>query len=110
MGGEWNTGATLVSETWPAHLRPKALSIVQSSWALGYAAAALVAGFMLRHFTWRGVFMVGALPALVILWIRKDVPESEMWKQHGGTKARSEEHTSELQSRFDLVCRLLLEK
>src|SRR3954469_19490686 len=56
MGGEWNTGATLVSETWPAHLRAKALSIVQSSWALGYAAAALVAGFMLRHFTWRAVF------------------------------------------------------
>src|SRR5438128_2226616 len=72
MGGEWNTGATLVSETWPAHLRAKALSIVQSSWALGYAAAALVAGLMLKHFTWRAVFMVGALPALVILWIRKD--------------------------------------
>src|SRR3954464_15119862 len=44
MGGEWNTGATLVAETWPAHLRARALSAVQSSWALGYAAAALVAG------------------------------------------------------------------
>src|SRR4051812_23392156 len=80
MGGEWNTGATLVAETWPTHLRAKAISIVQSSWALGYAAAALVAGLLLREFNWRIVFFVGILPALVILWIRRSVPESEMWK------------------------------
>src|SRR5437867_8377890 len=81
MGGEWNTGATLVAETWPTHLRAKAISIVQSSWALGYAAAALVAGLLLREFNWRVVFFVGVLPALVILWIRRSVPESEMWKE-----------------------------
>jgi MFS family permease len=79
MGGEWNTGATLVAETWPTHLRAKAISIVQSSWALGYAAAALVAGLLLREFNWRIVFFVGILPALIILWIRRSVPESEMW-------------------------------
>ncbi|MCU1285588.1 MAG: major facilitator superfamily transporter [Acidobacteriales bacterium] len=79
MGGEWNTGATLVAETWPTHLRAKAISIVQSSWALGYAAAALVAGLLLREFNWRIVFFVGILPAFVILWIRRSVPESEMW-------------------------------
>src|ERR1700720_3249959 len=44
MGGEWNTGATLVAETWPTELRAKAISIVQSSWEIGYALAALVAG------------------------------------------------------------------
>src|SRR2546427_11936503 len=43
MGGEWNTGATLVAETWPTELRAKAISVVQSSWAIGYALAALVA-------------------------------------------------------------------
>src|ERR1700739_233835 len=42
MGGEWKTGATLVAETWPTELRAKAISIVQSSWAIGYALAALV--------------------------------------------------------------------
>src|SRR5689334_22018800 len=42
MGGEWNTGATLVAETWPDHLRARALSLVQSSWAIGYALAAIV--------------------------------------------------------------------
>src|SRR2546423_8157616 len=79
MGGEWNTGATLVAETWPTELRAKAIAIVQSSWAIGYALAALVAGVVLHYANWRMVFFVGILPALVILWIRKDVPESEMW-------------------------------
>src|SRR5512133_3029120 len=81
MGGEWNTGATLVAETWPDHLRARALSIVQSSWAIGYAGAAVVAGLMLRHSNWRAVFFVGILPALLTLWIRKDVPESELWAE-----------------------------
>ena len=64
MGGEWNTGATLVAETWPTELRAKALSMVQSSFAIGYALAALVAGIMLRFANWRMVFFVGILPAL----------------------------------------------
>ena len=82
MGGEWNTGATLVAETWPDELRAKAIAIVQSSWAIGYALAALVAGIVLRYANWRMVFFVGILPALVTLWIRNGVPESEMWKEH----------------------------
>jgi MFS family permease len=79
MGGEWNTGATLVAETWPDELRAKAIAIVQSSWAIGYALAALVAFIVLRYANWRMVFFVGILPALVTLWIRKDVPESQLW-------------------------------
>ena len=80
MGGEWNTGAALVAESWPTELRAKALSIVQSSWALGFAAAALVAGPVSRYFGWRAVFFVGILPALVTLWMQRSVPESEMWR------------------------------
>jgi MFS family permease len=82
MGGEWNTGATLVAETWPTELRAKALSIVQSSWAIGYALAALVAGVVLHYANWRMVFFVGVLPALLTLWIQQGVPESEMWREH----------------------------
>ena len=82
MGGEWNTGATLVAETWPDEFRAKAISMVQSSWAIGYALAALVAGIVLRVASWRIVFFVGVLPALVTLWIQSRVPESEMWKEH----------------------------
>jgi MFS family permease len=81
MGGEWNTGATLVAETWPTQVRAKAISIVQSSWALGFAAAALVAGPVARYYGWRAVFFVGILPAVVTLWIRRGVPESEMWRE-----------------------------
>src|SRR5476649_2465941 len=79
MGGEWNTGATLVAETWPTELRAKAISIVQSSWAIGYALAALAVGIVLHYADWRTAFFVGVLPALVVLWIRRSVPESEMW-------------------------------
>ena len=64
MGGEWNTGATLVAETWPTELRAKAISIVQSSWAIGYALAALVTGIVLHYADWRMAFFVGILPAL----------------------------------------------
>jgi MFS family permease len=81
MGGEWNTGATLVAESWPTEFRAKAISIVQSSWALGFAAAALVAGPVARFYGWRAVFFVGILPAFITLWIQRSVPESEMWRQ-----------------------------
>jgi MFS family permease len=82
MGGEWNTGATLVAETWPTELRARALAMVQSSFAIGFAGAALVAGLVLKFSNWRTVFFVGIAPALVILWIRRQVPESEMWQEH----------------------------
>ena len=81
MGGEWNTGATLVAETWPDERRAKAIGLVQSSWAIGFALAALVAGVVLRYANWRAVFFVGILPAALTLWIQNRVPESEMWEQ-----------------------------
>jgi MFS family permease len=81
MGGEWNTGATLVAETWPTEVRAKAISLVQSSWAFGFAAAAIVAGPVARYFGWRAVFFVGIFPALLTLWIRRGVPESTMWQE-----------------------------
>jgi MFS family permease len=91
MGGEWNTGATLVAETWPTHLRAKAIAMVQSSWAWGLAAAALAAGHVLKwtNNNWRAVFFVGIAPALVTLWIRSSVPESEMWKQQRSASGTS---------------------
>jgi MFS family permease len=81
MGGEWNAGATLVAETWPSHWRGRALAIVQSTWAIGYALAALVANFVLARATWRWVFFVGVLPALLTFWIQKGVPEPELWQR-----------------------------
>ncbi len=80
MGGEWATGAALVAETWPSEHRGKALGIMQSSWAVGYAAAAGVTALILPRFGWRGVFFVGVLPALFTFWIRRHVEEPEIWK------------------------------
>jgi MFS family permease len=90
MGGEWNTGATLVAETWPTELRAKAISIVQSSWAIGYALAALSVGIVLHYADWRTAFFIGILPALVVLWIRRGVPESEMWKERNRNAAATD--------------------
>ncbi len=81
MGGEWNSGATLVAETWPGAWRGRALGIVQSSWAIGYALAAIVANIVLARASWRWVFFVGVLPALITLWIQHDVPEPEIWRK-----------------------------
>ncbi|HUT07901.1 MAG TPA: MFS transporter [Candidatus Latescibacteria bacterium] len=80
MGGEWASGAALVSETWPAQHRGKALGIVQSSWAVGYAAAAAVAAIVLPLWGWRGVFFIGVIPAFFTLWIQKKVREPEIWR------------------------------
>jgi MFS family permease len=80
MGGEWASGAALVSETWPAEHRGKALGFMQSAWAVGYALAALVTLLMLDRWGWRAVFFVGVLPALFIVWIQRRVEEPEIWQ------------------------------
>src|SRR6185295_19042664 len=79
MGGEWATGVALVSETFPARHRGKALAFVQSSWAIGYGLAALVNLIVMPLWGWRGVFFVGVLPALFTLWIRRKVEEPKIW-------------------------------
>src|SRR5262245_32735281 len=68
LGGEWSTGSVLVSETWPAAHRGKAIGCVQSGWAIGYILAAVCAALVLPRFGWRALFVVGILPALVTLW------------------------------------------
>jgi len=80
MGGEWASGAALVSETWPAAQRGRALGFMQSAWAIGFAAAALVVGFVMPRWGWRAVFFVGILPALFTLWVRRNVDEPDVWK------------------------------
>jgi MFS family permease len=100
MGGEWNTGATLVAETWPLELRAKAIAVVQSSWAIGYALAAVVAGVVLHYYSWRAVFFVGILPAFLTLWIQKDVPESELWKQRRTQALQEKKGTAPISELF----------
>ena len=85
MGGEWASGAVLVSETWPAAHRNKAISIMQSGWALGYILAAALAALVLGSSAlgnqgWRLLFAVGVLPALFVWWIRRNIPEPAAWR------------------------------
>jgi MFS family permease len=83
MGGEWASGAALVSETWKARDRGKALGLMQSAWAIGYGLAALV-NYLVQDvagYGWRAVFFVGVAPALFALWVRSSVQEPEMWRQ-----------------------------
>ncbi|MGB7285130.1 MAG: MFS transporter [Candidatus Acidiferrum sp.] len=81
MGGEWTTGAALIAETWRAEHRGKALGFMQSAYAIGEAIAALVVALILPQFGWRPVFFVGVLPAILVFWIQRRVPEPELWKQ-----------------------------
>lgn len=79
MGGEWASGAALVSETWPSEHRGKALGLMQSAWAVGYGLAAIVVAIVLPRWGWRAVFFVGIVPALFTLWVRRNVEEPALW-------------------------------
>lgn len=83
MGGEWASGAALVSETWPDRVRGRALGFMQSAWAIGYALAAVV-NYLVQDvagLNWRWVFFVGVLPAFVTLWVRRRVEEPALWRR-----------------------------
>lgn len=90
MGGEWASGAALVSETWKPEHRGKALGFMQSSWAVGYALAAIVNWIVqdIAGLDWRAVFFVGVLPALYAFWVRRSVAEPEVWVTERAKPAR----------------------
>jgi len=80
MGGEWGIGASLTMESLPPKSRGPVSGILQSGYSTGYLVAALVYGTLFPLVHWQGVFMVGVLPALLVLYIRRNVPESPAWK------------------------------
>jgi MFS family permease len=79
IGGEWAVGAALLSETWPRRWRPWMAAVLQTGVNLGVMLASL-ANFLLAGYPSRTVFLVGVLPALLVLWIRRAVPEPEEWR------------------------------
>ena len=82
MGGEWGVGASLAMEAAPVRWRGVLSGILQSGYSIGYLLAAIAARFLLPMWGWRPMFWIGAAPALLALYIRTKVPESEAWKQH----------------------------
>lgn len=79
LGAEWSAGAVLVAEYWPGDKRARAISLMQSGWAIGYILAAIVAATILPVYGWRAMFWIGVLPALITVWIRRNVPEPPVW-------------------------------
>ena len=80
IGGEWAVGASLLSETWPKTWRPWIAAVLQSAVNCGVLLAC-VAGWLLAGQNPKYIFLIGVLPALITLWIRKAVPETEEWKE-----------------------------
>lgn len=86
MGGEWSSGAALIAETWRAEHRGRALGLMQSTYAIGEALAAVIVLIVFPRFGWRAVFFAGVFPALLVLWIYHGVPEPELWKNRSKEK------------------------
>jgi SHS family lactate transporter-like MFS transporter len=81
MGGEWGVGASLTMESIPAKWRGPVSGLLQAGYPTGYLLASLLF-LTLPYIGWRGMFMVGVLPALLVLYIRRNVPESPDWLAH----------------------------
>jgi MFS family permease len=80
VGGEWAAGAAIVAEVFPERSRPMALGTLQALSAVGNMLAAVVT-FAMADLSWRWVYAVGAVPALLVFWIRRSVKEPEKWKE-----------------------------
>ncbi|PLZ04429.1 MFS transporter [Burkholderia sp. WAC0059] len=80
MGGEWGVGAALTMETVPPSSRGIISGVLQAGYPSGYLIASIVFGVLYQYIGWRGMFFIGVLPALLVLYVRRNVPESPAWK------------------------------
>ena len=81
MGGEWGVGASLAMEKVPARWRGVLSGLLQQGYAMGYLLAAGCYFFVFPHWGWRPMFFIGGLPALLAIYVRLQVKESEVWKE-----------------------------
>ena len=82
MGAEWPAGAALAMESWPARSRGIMSGILQGSWSIGFLLSSAAYGLLYDVIGWRGLLMLGVLPALAVVWIRIYVKEPEVWKEN----------------------------
>ncbi len=87
MGGEWGIGASLTMETVKPEARGFVSGLLQSGYPSGYLIASVAYGLLYAHIGWRGMFMIGILPAVLILYIRRNVPESPGWDRERASAA-----------------------
>lgn len=116
LGGEYGIGMTLVSETWPAAKRARTTAGVAMGWQAGAVLAAILAAVVLPDYGWRGLFLVGVIPALLAAWARHGIKEPPMWvkrkemkkelaarKERGETLTAEEEEQLEEAKKFPLA-------
>src|ERR1700681_1209634 len=89
MGGEWGVGASLTMESIPPQARGFVSGLLQSGYPAGYFLASIVYGLLFQYIGWRGMFMVGVIPALLVLYIRRHVPESPSWSKQAAVERSS---------------------
>ena len=89
MGGEWGVGASLTMESIPPHARGFVSGLLQSGYPTGYFMASIVYGVLFPYIGWRGMFMVGIIPALLVFYIRRNVPESPSWSKEAAIERGS---------------------
>ena len=100
LGGELPVAATLVSEYAPAHLRGRFIVLLESFWAVGWLAAALLSYFFLPVFGWKAAFLIGSLPALYVFLIRLHMPESVRYLISKGRVDEAEKIIDELECKL----------
>lgn len=108
MGGEWGVGSALAMETLPPRLRGLASGVLQQGYAAGYLLAALAYGLLFDHIGWRGMFMLGVLPAALALYVRLRVPESPSWQARAARAERPPPLIASLRGRWPLVLQVVL--
>lgn len=79
LGGEFGIGMTLVAETWPADKRARATAGVAIGWQFGAVLAAVLSALVVPYYGWRGLFVIGVLPALLAAWSRRGLAEPDIW-------------------------------
>ncbi len=82
VGGEWATGQTYVGETFPPRVRGRYGAFMQTGAPIGIAFASVIGGFVAPLIGWRSAFFISVLPALLVAFIRKYLPESDVWLEH----------------------------
>jgi MFS transporter, SHS family, lactate transporter len=82
MGAEWPAGAALAMESWPTRSRGLMSGVLQGSWSIGFLLSSLAYGLLYDKIGWRGLLMLGILPALAVIWIRIYVKEPKVWVEN----------------------------
>ncbi|MGE0224120.1 MAG: MFS transporter [Acetobacteraceae bacterium] len=94
MGAEWPAGAALAMESWPARSRGFMSGLLQGSWGVGFALSAAAYGLLYDVIGWRGLLVIGILPALLVIWIRVYVKEPEVWAENKRQQAERKQEVT----------------